>query len=198
MDMKVLSMALCAGLVAASFATIPRADATTVKQFDLPRMTSSAARVFRGTVTDVRAGTKKVGGGEIATTIYRIKVTEAFKGEFATFKNITYADVEMLGSIKAEKPVKGVQHFSIFRDMPQLERGQDYLLFMTAESSIALSSPVGLAQGCFDIDTTEPGEPTQNRALNRGLAADVKGAIPYADLAQRVRAIVATQQAGDK
>ena len=97
--MKLLSMALCAGLVAASFTTIPRADATTVKQFDLPRMTSSAARVFRGTVTDVRAGTKKVGGGEIATTIYRIKVTEAFKGEFATFKNITYADVEMIGSL---------------------------------------------------------------------------------------------------
>jgi len=131
--MKVLSMALCAGLVAASFATIPRADATTVKQFDLPRMTSSAARVFRGTVTDVRAGTKKVGGGEIATTIYRIKVTEAFKGEFATFKNITYADVEMLGSIKAEKPVKGVQHFSIFRDMPKLERGQDYLMTARAK-----------------------------------------------------------------
>jgi len=118
-------------------------------------------------------------------------VTEAFKGDFATFKNITYADVEMIGSIKAETAGKGVRHFSAFRDMPVLERGRDYLLFLTAESSVALSSPVGLAQGCFDIDTSVPSEPTANRLNNAGLAADVaRGAMPYADLAERLRAII--------
>ena len=99
---------------------IPRADATTVKHFDLPRMASSAARVFRGTVTDVRPGTVKVGGGQLATTIYRIRVTEALKGDFATFKNVTYADVEMIGGIKAESEASGVRHFRVFRDMPHL------------------------------------------------------------------------------
>jgi hypothetical protein len=192
--MRLISAAFCAGLIAASFATMPRADATTVKHFDLKGMTSSAARVFRGTVTDVRAGTVKVGGGQLATTIYRIRVTETFKGDFATFKDITYADVEMIGSAKAESESKGIRHFSIFRDMPQLERGRDYLLFLTAESSIALSSPVGLAQGCFDIDTTVPEEPTANRVNNAGLAAGIsKGPLPYQELAQRVRAIVAEQ-----
>ena len=79
--------------------------------------------------------------------------------------------------------------------MPRFERGRDYLLFLTAESSIVLSSPVGLAQGCFDIDTSIPSQPTANRLNNAGLAADVaKGPLPYADLAERVRAIVATQE----
>jgi hypothetical protein len=196
--MRLISVALCAGLIAASFASIPRADATTVKHFDLGHMTSSAARVFRGTVTQVRAGTVKVGGGELATTIYRIRVTETFKGEFATFKDVTYADVEMVGSVKADTAGKDIRHFSIFRDMPRLEPGQEYLLFLTAESSIALSSPVGLAQGCFEIDTSVPEQPTANRMNNAGLVADVaKGPLPYAELAERVRTIVAAQE-GEK
>jgi|KBSSwiStaDraftv2_1062776.scaffolds.fasta_scaffold1480125_1 hypothetical protein len=197
--MRLISAALGAVLVAASLATSPPANSTTVKHFDLKGMTGSAARVFRGTVTDVRAGTVKVGGGELATTIYRIRVTEAFKGDFATFKNITYADVEMIGSIKAEPEGKGARHFSAFRDMPVLERGRDYLLFLTAESRVALSSPVGLAQGLFDIDTSVPSQPTANRLSNAGLAADIaKGPLPYSDLAARVRAIIATQEGAQR
>ena len=193
--MRLISVAFCAGLIAATLATSPRADATTVKHIDLGHMTASAARVFRGTVTDVRAGTVKVGGGELATTIYRIRVTETFKGEFATFKDITYADVEMIGSIKPEAQSPGVRHFAAFRDMPRLEAGQDYLLFLTAESSIALSSPVGLAQGLFEIDTSIPSQPTANRLNNAGLAADIaKGPLPYAELAERVRTIIAAQK----
>lgn len=193
--MRMISVALCAGLIAASFARVPHADATTVKHLDLGRMTASAARVFRGTVTDIRAGSVNVGGGQLATTIYRIRVTETFKGEFATFKDVTYADVEMIGNIKTESERDGMRHFAVFRDMPRLVSGQDYLLFLTAESSIALSSPVGLAQGCFEIDTSLPSQPTANRMNNAGLAADVaKGPLPYAELAERVRAIVATQE----
>jgi hypothetical protein len=194
--MRLITVALCTSLIAA-LAAMPRAHATTVKHLDLPHMTASAARVFRGTVTDVRAGTVRVGGGHLATTIYRIRVTETFKGEFETVKEVTYADVEMLGSAKAESEGAGVRRFSVFRDMPKLERGRDYLLFLTAESSVALSSPVGLAQGCFDIDTSLPAEPTANRLNNAGLAADVqKGPLPYAELAARVRSIVATQGEG--
>lgn len=194
--MRLLNVAFCAGLIAASLAATPCADATTVKHFDLGGMTASAARVFRGTVTDVRAGTVSVGGGQLATTIYRIRVTETFKGEFATVKDITYADVEMIGSIKASTDRDGVRHFSAFRDMPRLERGRDYLLFLTAESRIALSSPVGLVQGLFEIDTSIPSQPTANRMNNAGLVADVaKGPLPYADLAARVRTIITTQGA---
>lgn len=188
--MRLIRALLCAGLIAA-LASPSRVAATTVKHFDLPSMTSSAARVFRGTVTDVRGGTVKVGGGELATTIYRIRVTETFKGDFGTFKGVTYADVEMVGDIKGRSQAANVKHFSIFRDIPRLERNKDYLLFLTAESSVALSSPVGLAQGCFEIDTSIPSEPTANGVNNAGLAADLnRGAVPYADLAARVRALI--------
>jgi hypothetical protein len=191
--------AVCAALAAAMLTGVPLAEATTVKHFDLDGMTSSAARVFRGTVTDVRPGTVMVGGGQLPTTTYRIRVVEVFKGDFATTKdNIAYADVTMIGSIKGDVDRGGARHFSMFRDVPRLERGRDYLLFLTAESRVALSSPVGLAQGCFDIDTAAPAQMTLNRAGNAGLIPGVKGALPYDDLARRVRAIVAAQKGGKR
>ena len=136
--MRLISVAFCAGLIAATLGTIPRADATTVKHFDLKGITGSAARVFRGTVTDVRPGSVKVGGGQLATTVYRIRVIESFKGEFATFKDITYADVEMIGSVKAESQKGGARHFSAFRDMPRL----------SSETITCCSSPPRAASRC--------------------------------------------------
>lgn len=180
-------------LLAAMFAAAPRARATSVKHFDLDRMTASAARVFRGTVTDIRPGTVRIGGADLATTTYRLRVVESFKGTFATVKGVAYAEITMIGSPKAEVARPGARHISLFRDVPRLERGRDYLLFLTAESRVALSSPVGLAQGCFDIDTASPTQATANRNGNVGLAAGIKGPVPYDDLARRVRSIVAAQ-----
>lgn len=195
--MNRLRAALCAGLVLAAGVTYRAADATTVKHFDLTQMTASAARVFRGTVIDVSPGTVNIGGGQLATTTYKLKVVESFKGNYKVVKdNVAYAEVTFIGSVKAERDRGNQRHFSLFRDVPTLERGQDYLLFLTAESRVALSSPVGLAQGCFKIDTALPSEPTVNGAANRGLAAGVKGPVPYDDLAARVRDAVAAQKGG--
>jgi hypothetical protein len=188
--------AVCAALAAAMLTAMPRGEATTVKHFDLDGMTASAARVFRGTVIDIRPGTVHVGGAQLATTTYRLRVVETFKGNFPTVKGITYAEVTMIGSIKAEVESNGVRRLSMFRDVPRLERGRDYLLFLTAESRVALSSPIGLGQGCFDIDTASRGQLTANRAGNRGLAPGLKGPVPYDDLARRVRTIVAAQKGG--
>lgn len=191
--------AVCAALAAVMLTAVPLGEATTVKQFDLDGMTASAARVFRGTVTDIRPGTVLVGGAQLATTTYRLRVVEVFKGSFPTTKNnITYAEVTMIGSVKGDVDRGGVRRLSIFRDVPRLERGRDYLLFLTAESRVALSSPVGLAQGCFEIDTASPGQLTMNRAGNAGLAPGVKGALPYDNLARRVRTIVAAQKGGKR
>ena len=50
-------------------------------------------------------------------------------------------------------------------------------------------------QGLFEIDTSIPSEPTANRMHNARLMADVaKGPLPYAELASRVRSIVAEQR----
>ena len=186
--------AVCAALAAAMLTAVPLGEATTVKHFDLDGMTASAARVFRGTVIDIRPGTVLVGGAQLPTTTYRLRVVESFKGNFPTVKGVTFAEVTMIGSIKGDVVRNGVRHLSIFRDVPRLERGRDYLLFITAESRVALSSPVGLGQGCFDIDTSSPAQLTANRVSNAGLAPGVKGPVRYDDLARRVRTIVAAQK----
>jgi hypothetical protein len=188
---------LYAGVIAVLFAATPRAEATTVKHLDLDKLTSSAARVFRGTVVAIKPGTVVAGGGQLPTTTYRIRVVEAFKGTFPTTKdNVAYAEITMVGSPKVSTPRGNLVRLDSFRDMPRLERGRDYLLFLTADSRINLTSPVGLAQGLFDIDTAAPSEPTANRMGNRGLAPGVKGPLPYDDLAARVRATVESQKGG--
>jgi hypothetical protein len=178
------------------FSVMPHAGATTVKSFDLEGLTASAARVFRGEVVDVSPGSVNVGGGTLPTTTYRFRVVEAFKGDFPTLKGVTYAEVTMIGSVKRPTDRAGLTHFFAFRDIPRLERGNEYLLFLTAASRVSLSSPVGLQQGTFDIDVNAPDEPTANRANNRGLMAGVKGPLPYDQLASRVRTIVADQKGG--
>jgi hypothetical protein len=193
--MNLRRAAVCAGMAVAMFTATPLGRATSVKHFDLDQMTSSAARVFRGTVVGIAPGHVVVGGGQLATTTYRLRVVEVFKGTFSITKgNVTYAEVTMVGTHKVESDRGGARHFSHFRDVPRLDVGRDYLLFLTAESRVALSSPVGLAQGCFDIDTSTSAQMTANRAGNVGLAAGVKGPVPYNDLATRVRAIVAAQK----
>ena len=166
--MRLFSVAFCAGLIAASLATTPCADATTVKHFDLGGMTASAARVFRGTVIDVRAGTVNVGGGQLATTIYRIRVTETFKGKFPTVKDITYAEVEMIGSVKADATAE--------RRTPLLSSSATCLAW-SAGRIICSSSPPRVASRsrarsawrkvCFEIDTSIPsradGQPDEQR-----------------------------------
>jgi hypothetical protein len=191
--------AVYAALAATMLVAVPLGEATTVKHFDLDGMTASAARVFRGTVIDIRPGTVLIGGAQLPTTTYRLRVVEVFKGSFPTTKhNLTYAEITMIGSIKGDVDRAGARHLSVFRDVPRLERGRDYLLFLTAESRVALSSPVGLAQGCFDIDTSSPRQLTANRTGNAGLIPGVKGSLPYDNLARRVRTIVAAQKGGKR
>lgn len=179
---------LLAGLVTASSTSL----ASSVKHFDLDQLAVSADRVFRGTVIDVKPGTKMLGGARLPTTTYRIQVTEVFKGSFTIQKgNTRYAEVTMIGSPKVSQREGKLTHFSIFREVPRLQVGREYLLFTTRPSSAGLSTTVGLAQGCFDIDTSTSNQLTSNRAGNVGLARGIRGAVPYSQLAARVRASLA-------
>lgn len=113
--------AFYSGLIAVLMTAIPHGHATTVKHFDLTQMTSSAARVFRGTVIDVNPGTVAIGGGTLPTTTYRFRVVEAFKGQFPIVKDgVAYAEVTMIGSVKAATDSGSMRHLSIFRDVPRL------------------------------------------------------------------------------
>ena len=168
--------------------------ATSVKHMNIDELSSNADKIFRGTVISVQPGTVQAGGADLPTVTYTLKVEESFKGDFTIEKgDMRLAKITMISDVKADPSSDGIQKMTLFRDVPRLAVGRDYLLFTSAESSIGLSTTIGLGQGCFDI----VGSMALNRAGNLGLfqgasvAGPAKGAIAYDELTDRIRATLA-------
>jgi len=187
--------------LAALFLVAPVAGATTLVQMNLADLSGRAGRIFRGTVVAVDAGTVKAGGGELPTVAYRIKVTDALKGEFAGAGDSKYVVVRMIDPAQGGERTGHVRRVSPFRDLPVLERGREYLLFTTAPSRIGLSTTVGLGQGAFRIVGEGARAAAVNAYGNAGLfnrmgaalgrsAQPAAGPVAYGDMAARVRALV--------
>jgi hypothetical protein len=185
----VAALALCGPLAAA-----------TVIQMNLAEMVDRADRIYRGTVLDVREGTVSVGGGELPTVTYRIRVDESFKGTYEEVKGVRIAELKMVGKLKSADTAP-VRSFSALSDLPKLDVGRDYLLLTTPRSAIGLSTMVGLGQGRFELQ----GKPGQEVAVNgnknlglfRGMGAGFaastnqpEGPVPYQDLAGLIRGLV--------
>ncbi|MDX1503519.1 MAG: hypothetical protein R3325_14260 [Thermoanaerobaculia bacterium] len=177
-------------LIAALLATAPL-GATTLLQMNLGDLTQRADRIFRGTVIDVTPGTVSVGGAELPTTTYRLRVEESFKGDADLVKgDQAMIEVQMIGSIKKEGPRGDLVKFSAFRDVPRLTMGGDYLLFTTAPSAAGLSTTVGLAQGAFTVFVLDRQEYAVNGFNNGGLGLDSAGPALYDDLSAKINALL--------
>ncbi len=170
--------------------------ATSVEHMNLEEMSAKADKIFRGTVISITPGSVEAGGAELPTVTYTIQVEDSFKGDFIIAKDdVRLAKVTMITDAKSGDTGDGLQKFGLFRDVPQLVVGGDYVLFTSAESSIGLSTTVGLGQGCFDV----VGGAALNRAGNLGLfrgavtSGPAKGPLAYEDLSNRIRAILAAQ-----
>jgi hypothetical protein len=172
------------------------AGATTLLQMNLEQLTSRAARIFRGTVLSVQRGSVEAGGGTLPTLTYRLRVEEAFKGEFPPVKgDLRVVEIRMVTDLKstAAGPIRRV---SLFRDLPKLEVGGNYLLFATEPSAVGLSTTVGLGQGTFSIQGAGKSETAVNQFGNLNLfrgsttSGPSSGPMSYADLANRIRALV--------
>jgi hypothetical protein len=138
-------------LAALAVASLP-AEATMLKQMNLADLSKGADRIFRGTVTGIDTSTVRAGGGTLPVVIYRIKVSDALKGQFVTKGGRTYAEVRMLGDLKTVRNASGAyEHVSVLRDLPRLRMGSEYLLFTTPPSRAGLSTTLGLGQGLFKI-----------------------------------------------
>ncbi len=170
--------------------TMP-ASATMMLQMQLGDLVQRADTIFRGTVIDVEQSSIEVGGGELPMVIYRLRVEELVKGEADVVKgDEAYIEVRMVGSIKDEVTVGGAERFSMFRDVPQLTMGSDYVLFMTPESSVGLSVTVGLGQGAFSVYSADKSEYAVNQFDNAGLGLGEGGAVSYADLMAAVKGLM--------
>jgi hypothetical protein len=76
----------------------------------------------------------------------------------------------------------------MFRDVPRLKMGSDYLLFTTRPSEIGLSTTVGLGQGAFSVYSEDKQDWAVNEFDNMGLGIDGSGPAPYSELAAKIQA----------
>lgn len=182
---RVLAAAALCALLAVS-----QAGATTLLKMDLGELVQRSDRIFRGTVIDVEQSSVTAGGGELPMVVYRLRVEEMLKGEADVVKgDEAYVEIRMAGSIKDETSQGDLQRFSMFRDVPRLTMGSDYLLLTTPESSIGLSTTVGLGQGAFSVFSRDKTDYAVNQFDNAGLGID-GGAVPYADLVAAIKGLM--------
>ena len=124
-------------------AYVPQIHATRVRLVNLEEMVRYADRIFWG----VCIRTKVLEQEKMGLTVmeYTFKVREGFKGVM-TGERITFRQILYLGS--ARIPLAGI---------PIYKNGSDLLLFLHGDSSIGLTSPVGMGQGLFRIMTLGDG-----------------------------------------
>ena len=159
------------------------AQTALVQQMGLPELTDRAGSIFRATVVAAEPGTVSVGGAELPTVTYRLRVEETFKGSFAGKQGDDEVLVEltMLGTLKADPPNGNLQRVSQLPELPQLAVGGTYVLFTTEPSAAGLSTTVGLAQGSFKVwRDADKQELAANALDNLGI---FEGPVTYATLA---------------
>jgi hypothetical protein len=97
----------------------------------------------------------------------------------------------MVGSLKKETAEpNGRVRFSLLRDVPRFDEGSDYLLFATRESSIGLSTTVGLGQGAFKVFPVDGVDQVVNEFNNAGLDLNGAGPVEYSKLRARLNALL--------
>jgi hypothetical protein len=180
---------------------VAHTQAASVEHMTLRELVDRADRIVRGTVIAADESTVSAGGGRLPIVVYRIQVNEVIKGAVPG----GVLEVRLLSPGK----MAGTQQraISLFRDLPELRVGQQYLLALTAPSAIGLSTTVGLGQGLFELRGAPGREEAVNRWNNLGLlddslatagapapaaraaaAAQPAGPMPYARLVDEIRA----------
>lgn len=184
-------------LICAVFAVlgVSTLHAAIVAQMNLEEMVARADRVFTGEVLGVSEGRVATGGGEVPTVTYRLKVIEAFKGEFDNSKGESIAEVTMVGTLKQ---ILGGRH--PITDFPILVQGGEYLLLVAPAGPTGLTTTMGLGQGAFAVTNAGNVKQALNGASNAGLFdrmdTQMQGGVPaeYNELAREIRGLVGGTQ----
>lgn len=143
----------------------PDAYATKVKSVNLEQMVQGADRIFIGTCVAVEDGT--VPGTEIPITTYTFSVSERIKGVMGgtlTVRQFGVREPRIQGDQALVQRIPG---------MPVYRVGQEVVLFLVSDSSLGLTSPVGLFQGAFTVEEREGKKVLQNGNQNLGLFKDL-------------------------
>lgn len=157
MKRKILFLSIISLLLAGE------ASALTVLQLNLEQLTALAEKIFVGKCLSVKSETDEAGRPVQYITF---EVSEMLKGEPAetiTFKQIGY-------SLSEETNLEGITVQGVFQEVPRYEAGEEAVIFLSGESRLGFTAPVGLWQGKFLVKSADSGEKkVVNGMENRGL-----------------------------
>ncbi len=120
-----------------------QAAATSLLPLSLQQMTQAAEVIFHGRTISNEVKLDQPGGR--VATFTRFEVIEVIKGKPEATHSIKQIGGQMPGS-RYRQVIHGVPRFTI---------GEEYVVFLPKASSLGFSSPIGLAQGKFDIRTRD-------------------------------------------
>ncbi len=182
-------------------------QAQLVLGLNLEQLTGLAEKVFVGKCTSVKNETDS-GGRQVQEVSFQVQ--EMLKGvpsETVTFRQLAPATEEVFPNADGTVTVQG-----LFRELPAYKVGEEAVIFLSEESRMGLTAPVGLLQGKFRIESSGAETKTViNGAGNKGLFVNSNkspkfkamnltapqkellkaksGAIPYGDFVNLVKAL---------
>lgn len=141
-------------LVAAGFAVSLRAEMVTVLSPEtVPVLTAKSDLIFRGICDGVRDGHVKhpKTGKSLPLKIYTFRVFETFKGSLQSLREVSQLAVT---------DRRSTQRLGLFFPPPStvFVPGQEYLLFLSEETSIGIRTVAGLGYGKFFVSEGSDGE----------------------------------------
>jgi hypothetical protein len=137
----------------------------------LDRLHSDAEYIFLGECTS--NSVEFDNASNMVVTYTTFNVVEAFKG--APGKTHT---IKQVGGT-----LPGTDIISKFSGIPQFEAGKRYIVFLPPVSQLGFSTPVGLGQGLFHIQTNEQGEPVIGNGRDVG---ELLEQVPQGKIPQRI------------
>jgi hypothetical protein len=148
----------------AAVIAIPSARAATVRPVNLEEMAARAATIFSGRCLAVRTIHDDALGAEV--TVVTFRVDRAVKGDPGPTHTIRLLD--------GERQAEGGRGPAA---PPAFRPGEEVVVFLYGESSLGLSTPVGMGQGKFAVLEDKHGEKIAlnalgNQALWRGLSPE--------------------------
>lgn len=146
-------------------------QALLVLKLNLVQLSAFADRIFVGECISVRQG-RDSNNYHVNYVTYR--VDEMLKGESS--KRVTFK--QLVPPPPSEQPVlpdhPEIKVTSAFADMPRYQVGATNVVFLSEDSEVGLTAPVGLHQGMFRVFEEGVQKQVVNRVGNKGLFVGIK------------------------
>lgn len=164
-------------LVFALLAVSIPAFSLTVLQLNLEQLTALSEKVFIGRCASV-IQEKDSSGRPVQVITYDVE--EMLKGEPAA--RVTFRQLGLADEGSDLQGLGGVTTVGVFRELPRYTAGEEAVVFLSEESRLGLTAPVGLMQGKFDVKAADGIKTVINGAGNRGLFIGWKGSPKFKSL----------------